>query len=277
MHLRWGPQDVRAFNASSYDRVLFVGDLGGHRHRATVALSRSIARLTKPALVVPGNHDGPSLGALAGEIAGRPAVVRAFSRGHAERMDELAEALGRVEVGGYSRHPLSDGLDLIVGRPHSMGGPTLAFAPFLAGRFGVHRMEDSAQRLRALIDASPAERLIFLAHNGPTGMGDRRGDLWGCDFRPEEGDQGDPDLRAALQHARARGKQILAVVAGHMHHGLRGGGLRTWQAVQEGTLFVNAARVPRVFTQGGRTLRHHVAVQVRGDGCTAREVIVEDE
>ncbi|MCP4867865.1 MAG: hypothetical protein GY898_04015 [Proteobacteria bacterium] len=274
VHLRWGPEDVRFFDSSEYDRVLFVGDLGGYRHSQTVALCRSIATMTKTSLVVPGNHDGPSLGALAGEVAGKPRLVRALSRGQSQRMEAIAHALGPVEVGGYSRHRIADGLDLIVGRPHSMGGPTMAFAPFLAKRFGVRSMEDSAQRLRGLVDDSDADRLLFLAHNGPTGLGDRRGDPWGCDFRDEEGDQGDPDLREALDHAREQGKQVLAVIAGHMHHGLRGGGLRTWQETHDGTLYVNAARVPRVFAQAGRTLRHHVALDVDAHGCRAREVLV---
>jgi uncharacterized protein (TIGR04168 family) len=189
-------------------------------------------------------------------------------------MAELRAALGGVEVGGYTRHSLDDDLDLIVGRPHSMGGPTMAFAPFLARHFGIRSMSESAARLREIVDESTARRVIFLAHNGPTGLGDRRDALWGCDFRDEQGDQGDPDLEDAVAHARARGRQVLAVVAGHMHHRLRGGGLRSWIETHDGVLYVNAARVPRVFEQGARTVRHHVALTVDGDGCTAREVLV---
>jgi len=274
VHLHWGGDDVQHFACRAYDRVLFVGDLGGYRHGPTLAVCRSIAGLGSPALVVPGNHDGPSLGALAGEVAGKPRLVRAFSRGQGKRMEEIRKALGAVEVGGFSRHPLNDGVDLIVGRPHSMGGPTPAFTPFLAKRFGVGTMAESAERLRAVVESSGAERLIFLAHNGPTGLGDRRGDLWGCDFRDEEGDQGDPDLADAVAFARESGRQVLAVVAGHMHHRLRGGGTRSWQASRDGVLYVNAARVPRVFREGGRTVRHHVALTVDDDGCSAREVLV---
>jgi hypothetical protein len=40
-------------------------------------------------------------------------------------------------------------------------------------------------------------------------LGDRKSDIWGCDFRPEEGDFGDPDLRTPVDHARPIGKSVL--------------------------------------------------------------------
>ena len=55
---------------------------------------------------------------------------------------------------------------------------------------------------------------------------------------------------------------VLAVVAGHMHHRLRGGGARRWKAEQDGVLFLNAARVPRVFHHEGRQVRHHLRLVV---------------
>ncbi len=77
-----------------------------------------------------------------------------------------------------------------------------------------------------------------------------------------------------MAHAERVGKRVVAVIAGHMHHRLRGGGLRTWSEHRDGVLYVNAARVPRVFEQGGRTVRHHVEV-VLGEGtATAREVLL---
>ena len=63
-------------------------------------------------------------------------------------------------------------------------------------------MQESAERLKELVDECPAERIIFFAHNGPTGLGEDRSDIWGCDFRPAGGDFGDPDLRIAIDHAR---------------------------------------------------------------------------
>jgi uncharacterized protein (TIGR04168 family) len=93
--------------------------------------------------------------------------------------------------------------------------------------------------------------VLFLAHNGPSGLGGQAQDLWGRDFDPDGGDWGDADLRGAIEHARGRGLRVLAVLAGHMHWALRGrpGVQRRWQLQERGTLYVNAARVPRVFTQ----------------------------
>jgi hypothetical protein len=44
---------------------------------------------------------------------------------------------------------------------------------------------------------------------------------------------------------------------------------------EQGTLFVNAARVPRVFREGARTLRHHVAVTLDPERADAEDVFVE--
>jgi hypothetical protein len=37
---------------------------------------------------------------------------------------------------------------------------------------------------------------------------------------------------------------------------------RTWYVEQEGTHYVNAARVPRIFRRDGVFLRHHVRVEL---------------
>ena len=115
--------------------------------------------------------------------------------------------------------------------------------------------------------------MIFLAHNGPTGLGTSRSDLWGCDFRREEGDFGDEDLALAITYARELGKRVLAVVAGHMHHRLRGGGKRRWYERKDGILYVNAARVPRIFEELGHAYHHHVDLTIDGDEVEAIEVL----
>ena len=116
--------------------------------------------------------------------------------------------------------------------------------------------------------------MLLLAHNGPTGLGARKDDLWGCDFRESEGDFGDPDLEHAIGHARTAGKPVRAVIAGHMHHAVRGGSTRRWRARRDGVLYVNAARVPRIFEANGRTLRHHVELTIAGGVARAREVLL---
>ncbi|MCA9627551.1 MAG: metallophosphoesterase [Myxococcales bacterium] len=249
IHAFWGPPDVEYFNQSDYDLVLFVGDLGGYTVGGTLKVARSIARLEKPALVLPGNHDAITPAQLAAEISGVGSLIELASGGEERRRKELAEALGPVPLVGFSLHRFrfrTRTLSVVAARPHSFGGPRLAFRPLMKRAFGVASLEESETRLRQLVDDASSE-LVFLAHNGPTGLGDTRDAIWGCDFRRTAGDFGDPDLRGALVHAERLGKRVRAVLAGHMHHALKGGGERRWIEREAETYYVNAARVPRVF------------------------------
>lgn len=269
VHLSFDERDVELLDREGYDAILFVGDIAGYSHRGGVVVARTIARLTTRAIVMPGNHDAAHVGQMAAEVLAADAMLALFNFGQASRERDFEEALGGVTVAGYSRHPISDTFDVVAARPHSAGGPRLAFLPHLRQRFGVYDRHDSARRIAALLDESDARDVVLLAHNGPTGLGASRDCIWGCDFRKAEGDWGDADLERALERA---GGRVRAVVAGHMHHALRGGGKRTWQIERAGVLYVNAARVPRIFERDGRTMRHHVELVVDGGRATAREV-----
>lgn len=277
VHLRWSAEDNAALDARGYDAALFVGDLAGYRPRGGLEVARTIARLRTPALVIPGNHDGTTAAQLLAEVVQHDASVSLTAGGMEERVALLREALGPGVLAGYSVRELrgagGDRLECVAARPHSFGGPRLAFRPFLRTVFGVDSLEASAERLRGLVDQCTGERVIFLAHCGPSGLGDRRDSIWGVDFRRAQGDHGDPDLRAAIEHARSRGKKVLAVLAGHMHHALHGGGRRTWQVREGETLFVNAARVPRTWREGEQRKRHWVEVVIEGEHAEAREVV----
>lgn len=271
VHLRWDDRDVELLDGADYDLVAFVGDLAGYRHDG-LGVAASIARLRTAALVIPGNHDGVSLPHLAVETLEQRALARLMGRGQRRRCGDLEAMLGPVPLAGYSLHAVTrDGLSVsvIAGRPHSQGGGFFAFSRHLEQKYGVRSLEESAARLCRLVDEAPHARLIFVAHNGPSGLGARRHDIWGCDFRRAEGDFGDSDLRAAIDHAQSSGKRVLAVVAGHMHHRLKGGGERRWLVEQAGVLYVNAARVPRI-DGGGR--RYHVRLDT--DGETARAELI---
>jgi uncharacterized protein (TIGR04168 family) len=148
-----------------------------------------------------------------------------------------------------------------------MGGPKLSFPRHLAEGWGVRSLDDSAARLLSLVEQVETDDVLFAAHNGPTGLGARRDDIWGNDFQASEGDWGDPDLRAAMDGARSRGLRVVAVVAGHMHRALRGSGQRRWLVDDAGACCVNAAEVPRV--RDGR--RHHVRVVIGPEGATAED------
>lgn len=273
VHHAWNEVDTAFFNASDHAALLFVGDVYNFSLQRGLRAAAELAELDKPALLIPGNHDAVHPAQLAAEITRRPSLIRLTSYGHTERVRALREVVGGVQVGGYSVHHLDDGIDVITGRPHSMGGSVISFAPHLAEAYAVHTLEDSVARLKRCVDESEADRVIFLAHNGPTGVGDRRTDPWGCDFRREEGDFGDHDLRVAIDYAIERGKKVMAVVAGHMHHRLRGGGVRSWCVRKGGVLYLNAARVPRIFEDRDGVYHHHVDLVIEGDEVEAFEVL----
>ena len=273
IHLAWSQTDTDYFNGSDHDALLFVGDIYNYSLQRGLRAAAELAKLQKPALLVPGNHDAVHPAQLAAEITRSVSLIRITAYGHAQRVRELREAVGGVQVGGYSVHHVGSETDVIVGRPHAMGGSSISFAPHMAEAYGVRSLEDSVQKLKRCVDDSSAPRVLFLAHNGPTGLGSARNDIWGCDFRKEEGDFGDEDLRIAIDYARERGKQVLAVVAGHMHHRLRGGGKRKWYERQDGVLYVNAARVPRIFEERGHAYHHHVDLTIEGSDVEAIEVL----
>ncbi len=276
VHLHFDDDDVRWFNRSDYGLILFVGDLAGYREDAT-KVARVIARLTVPALVIPGNHDGASLAHLGAETLQQRGLIRLFERDQPRRVEALAAALQPVPLCGYSLHEQSLGgceVSVIAARPHSQGGSQFAFGGWLRRRFGIADVQASAQRLCELVDAARHPDVLFLAHCGPSGLGGARDDIWGCDFKKDAGDFGDSDLRAAVDHAQRSGKRVLAVVAGHMHQRIKGGGQRVWCTRRGGALYVNAARVPRIFRRQGITQRHHVRLSWAPDGLRASDQLV---
>lgn len=276
VHERWSDEDTAYFNASEYQAVLFVGDLVTYRLGRVYRVARHLARLRKPAYLMPGNHDATTLLRLGEEVLGLTLPFPGSGFAMQTRVKLLRWSLGDITLCGYSWHEISTDtlrLGLICGRPHSMGGGT-NFADYLARSCKVRNLTESAERLCALVDACPHQGLIFLAHNGPSGLGARATDPWGCDFKPQEGDWGDPDLRAAIDHALARGRRVYAVVAGHMHHKTRQGKQRTWHVVKDGVHYINAARVPRIFRQGDRELRHHISLTIDQSGCQVEERLI---
>lgn len=99
--------------------------------------------------------------------------------------------------------------------------------------------------------------------------------MWGCNFMPDGGDWGDPDLRMAINHARAKGKKVLAVIAGHMHLRTKQGVERPWHVEVDGTHYINAARVPRIFSSDD-VYRHHVRIlQERGRLEVSEELVAQ--
>ena len=271
VHERWDDVDREIIDGMGYDLVLFVGDLADRLHLRTIEVARRISRLRTRALLVPGNHDattplGVLLGALSRDLW-RPWQGRRAQR----RWLSLQEALGPVQIAEYSIHPFPDfGLTLIAARPHAMDGRLLTFRAALEARHGVSSMAASIGRLRQLVEATEGA-LVFAGHNGPIGLGSDPA----APFALSSGrDAGDPDLGDAIAWAKQGGRSVLAVIAGHMHHQSSN---RRWCVSEGDTLYVNAARVPRVFRRGGATMRHHVELRLQAalNTATAREMLVE--
>ncbi|MCA9961606.1 MAG: metallophosphoesterase [Anaerolineales bacterium] len=277
IHLQFDATDVAYFNQSDDDLLLCVGDLGTILRRGDTAVADSLSQLQKPVLFIPGNHDTVTAWQLLAEIWHLGWFARLTAVGQAGRVARLQRRLGRVQWCGYSTHPFvihDFDFAVIAARPFSMGGPWLSFHPYLQRQYGVNSLAASAALLKAQIDATPSDNLIFLAHNGPSGLGSTQEAIWGCDFRPEAGDFGDPDLQEAIAYARTSGKRVLAVVAGHMHRTLKGGGVRDWLVQKDDTIYVNGACVPRIFTQNEQFVRHHLQLLVSHEGVTVRDMII---
>jgi len=275
VHLFWDDEDVAFFNRGGYDLLLFVGDLAAYTQVRGQRVARSLRKLRVPAMCIPGNHDGLHAFQLGAEIAPRAHRLRnTFCMGQARRCQRLGAALGDIELVAYSKRRLAPAgipLNIVVGRPHSIGGRRLACLRYLAEAYGVDSMDSSIARLKSLIDACDDAPILFLAHNGPSGLGDRADSIWGCDFRRREEDWGDQDLEAAVSYANSNGRKVLATVAGHMHRKTKSGKRRPAQVEKDGVLYVNAAEVPRHRRVNGGKRRHHVRLTVTEGGVTAQD------
>jgi uncharacterized protein (TIGR04168 family) len=279
LHGSWDDWDTRYFSASDYQLLLFTGDLGSSAGDNGVRIARSIGRIDKTALVMPGNNDvreGPRIAAEFGHQRGLWALRKV---GAALGAWPTSASSGQVRLCGYSLHAFDfdgHGISVLAARPYAMGGGELSFPERLQANYGIASMEASRRKLRELVDLCTSEELVILAHNGPTGLGTAPTDLWGCDFREEAGDWGDADLEDCIAYAATRGKRVLAVLAGHMHSPTRGRNPRAWHTTREGTLYVNAARVPRIWEDAQAKYRHHVAVEIDAQGANVREVVVKE-
>lgn len=264
LHGAWAPFDAAYFAASDYDLVLFVGDLAGGSAERDQAVAKSLARIGKPSLMLLGNNDVQALSVIESELAPQRSRVS---------LPDCGRAVVTTTC-GYSNHELlvaGRPLTLVAARPFAMGGGKLSFPGLLSERHGIETMTESTHRLCRLVDHAESEELLFLAHNGPEGLGHDPYALWGNDFDEEGGDWGDPDLRDAIAHARRIGKRVHAVIAGHMHRRVRGGGERPLTHTRGDVLYVNPAQVPRIVPSGEGALHHHVSLTWKGGAACVQE------
>ncbi len=257
IHDQWEAEDGVALKHLGVDLVLFVGDFGNE----SVEVVRAIASLDIPKAVVFGNHDAW----YTATEWGRSQCP--YDRRQENWVQQQLDLIGESHVGYGKRDFPELGVTVVGSRPFTWGGPDWKYADFYSEWFGVESFAESSRRIAAAAAAAACENVIFLGHTGPTGLGDAPEDSCGRDWKPLGGDFGDPDFGEAIAQTRATGKQIPLVTFGHMHHRLRHTKKVLRKSVNvsaEGTVYFNAARVPRIVETRTNRLRNFSLVLLKG-------------
>ncbi len=270
VHNQWNAADGESLEALGVDLVLFVGDIGNE----AVDLVRQIAAVKIPKAVILGNHDAW----YSATEWGRKKCP--YNRQAEDRVKQQLEALGTAHV-GYGKLDF-EGLELTVvgGRPFSWGGSEWKNAEFYRQYYGVHGFAESVDVMKQAVDRAAYHHLIFVGHCGPTGLGSEPEAPCGRDWNPLGGDFGDPDLAAAIDYAKHQGKRVSLVTFGHMHHGLRHRQdqlRRRFLPGPGGTLYLNAACVPRWVQIDGSTHRNFSLVSLDSQGVQRAALVWVNE
>lgn len=257
IHDQWEAEDTIALHHLGVDLVLFVGDFGNE----SVELVRAIACLDIPKAAVFGNHDAWYTATDWGRK--KCPYNREQEDWVQQQIDLLEKSKSHV---GYQKLDFPElNLSVVGSRPFSWGGSTWKNADFYQKRFGVASFAESTALMVAAAKSAQHNNIIFLGHNGPLGLGDRAEDPCGKDWQPLGGDFGDPDFAEAIAQTRAVGKNIPLVTFGHMHHKLRHTQQQMRKAIAfvEGTVYLNAASVPRIIEIEGDLQRNFSLVYLQ--------------
>lgn len=257
VHDQWEPEDEIALKYLGIDLVLFVGDFGNE----AVEVVQAIAGIDIPKAAVFGNHDAW----YTATEWGRKKCP--YDQTKEDRVQKQIDLFGEAHVGYGQRDFPELGLTIIGTRPFSWGGPEWKYQDFYQQRFGVNSFEESTNLIVKAVENAVSQNIIFLGHNGPAGLGDAPEDPAGRDWPPRGGDYGDPDFTDAIVKSRQLGKKIPLVTFGHMHHRLRHTQERLRKRVDvdnEGTLYLNAASVPRIIEIEGKKKRNFSIVSMKG-------------
>ena len=266
IHDCWTDIDNTLIDQLGVDLVLFVGDFGNE----SLPTIRQIARVPRPAAAIYGNHDAWYTASSWGQ------KKRPYDLHTDNWFEQQLEMLKEIEVGYRHRDFPDFNLSVIGGRPFSWGGSEWKYKRFYHDRYGVKNFADSIAKQVEAIKQSAHDSLIFLGHTGPIGMGDKPEDPCGRDWNPIGGDFGDPDFAAAIDQAIALGKHVPLVVFGHMHHNLRHRSDRLRRVIHRndsGTIFFNAARVPRVLKHNNETLHQFPIVEIEQGVVTSIQLV----
>lgn len=264
VHDLWEEEDELALKHLGVDLVLLVGDFGNE----AVEVVQLVAQLDIPKAVIFGNHDAWF-------------TATAWGRGlrgldQRDRVQEQLDLLGEAHV-GYGKLDFPQfGFSVVGSRPFSWGGSTWKNRSFYQQRFDIDGFEASTTRIVDAAATTTHETVIFIGHSGPKGLGEQAEDPCGKDWNPIGGDYGDPDFTAAIEQTRRLGKQIPLVAFGHMHHTLRHTKtcLRKMLTTDaDGTVYLNAASVPRIIQAETERLRNFSLVTLEA-GIVIRAALV---
>jgi uncharacterized protein (TIGR04168 family) len=224
-----------------------VGDFGNE----AVEVVRKVAAVSIPKAVIMGNHDAWYSASSWGK------QKAPYDQSQEDRVQQQLDLLGKAHV-GFSKldFPQLD-VSVVGSRPFSWGGLTWRNSQFYRDRYQIKNFEESTQQIVKSAQDTASQTLIFIAHNGPAGLGKQTESICGRDWKAEGGDYGDPDLTAAIAQTQSLGKSIPLVTFGHMHHELKipRGKRRKLVEVREQTVYFNAACVPRVIKTAQDTKR----------------------
>ncbi len=255
IHDQWEAEDAIALQALGVDLVLFVGDFGNE----SVDVVRTIASIDLPKAAIMGNHDAW----YTASDWGRKRCP--YDSEKEDWVQQQLDLLGEAHV-GYGKLDFPEfKLSVVGSRPFSWGGETWKNKEFLNERYGINNFEESIECIVAAAKGAAYETIIFMGHNGPTGLGDEPEAPCGKDWQPLGGDYGDPDFAEAIAQTQASGKKVPLVTFGHMHHSLRHTKEQLRRAIAtspEGTVYLNSASVPRIIQTESDRLRNFSLVSL---------------
>jgi uncharacterized protein (TIGR04168 family) len=256
VHDKWEFQDQEALIHLNVDLVLFVGDFGNE----SVQVVEKVSSLPINKAVILGNHDAWYTASEWGKKNRpyNPAIDNWFTK--------QLDLLGDTHV-GYSKLDFpSLELSVVGGRPFTWGGAEWKNKEFLQTLYQVNNFQESTAKIVSAARKSTYDNLIFLAHNGPYGLGNKPYSINGRDWGYGGGDFGDHDLTDAINIIRQE-KKVPLVVFGHMHHSLRYTSEYIRQRItidEVGTVYLNVASVPRIIRKNDSTIRNFTMVTFKG-------------
>ena len=258
VHDRWEEQDNLALEYLGVDLALFVGDFGNE----SIDIVRTIANSNLTKAVILGNHDAWYTASPWGR------KKAPYDRSKEDRVQQQLDILGASHV-GYGKLDFPQyNLSIVGGRPFSWGGSDWKNTEFYDGLYGVSNFAESTSKILSVVRDTSCDNIIFIGHNGPSGLGEDPEDTCGKDWGELGGDHGDPDFAEAIEKTIGYGKSIPLVTFGHMHHSLRHRKDRLRTIINrnsEGTIYFNAASVPRIKETNRERIRNFSLVTLQNN------------